>query len=90
MKQGTKDNTPDMTIESIAGSNSVTLNWPTISDDDNVYDVYRDDELISRVQGNQFTDDNVTPSTKYRYSVIGTKKFRLFGICGGTADHVNE
>jgi|GEM_PF-4741412 len=74
-KPGKAETTPDMTIESVAGANSVTLNWPAIPDDDNVYDIYRDGVFISKITGNHFVDENLSSSTKYRYSVVGTKKF---------------
>ena len=74
LKQENKDTVPDMTIESVAGSNYVTLNWPAIPDDDNTYELYRDGTLVAKVSGRQYIDQNVTPNTKYRYSVIGKKK----------------
>ncbi|MBP1991595.1 hypothetical protein [Paenibacillus eucommiae] len=74
LKKVNQINVPDMTIESIAGSDFVTLNWPEIPDDDNVYEVYRDGSLLASVSGRQFNDENVTHSTTYRYSVIGKKK----------------
>ena len=65
---------PDMTMESVASSNYVVLNWPEIPDDDSVYELYRDDEFIANVSGRNFVDSGLTPNTTYRYSIIGTKK----------------
>ncbi|MDQ0887920.1 hypothetical protein QFZ81_003008 [Paenibacillus sp. V4I9] len=80
LKNENQNTIPDMTIESIASSNSVTLNWPEIPDDDNVYEVYRDGSHIASVSGRQFSDQDVTPSTKYRYNVIGKKKLNVEDI----------
>lgn len=64
----------DMTIESVASSGVVTLNWPAIPDDDSIYEVYKDGSLIANVSDRYYTDKDVKPSTQYRYSVIGKKK----------------
>ncbi|MEC0227051.1 fibronectin type III domain-containing protein [Paenibacillus alba] len=80
LKKDNQNRTPDMTIESIASSNYVTLNWPEIPDDDNVYEVYRDGSQIASVSGRQYSDKDVTPSTKYRYNVIGKKKLTVDDI----------
>ncbi|MDC3418485.1 DUF3238 domain-containing protein [Aquibacillus salsiterrae] len=74
LKKENQNNTLDMTIESVAGSNFITLNWPKIPDDDNVYQVYRNGSLIANVSDTQFTDQDVVSSTRYRYNVIGKKK----------------
>lgn len=68
------DKAPDMTIESVAGANFITLNWPEIPDDDGVYSLYKDGEFIATVSERKFTDKDVEPNSTYRYSVIGTKK----------------
>ncbi|SDW38537.1 DNA polymerase-4 [Marininema mesophilum] len=50
------------------------MKWVNIPDQDGTYDVYRNGDLLGKVNGNEFIDTNVKKNAKYQYKIKGSKK----------------
>lgn len=57
-------------IKAEAKSDSIILTWDIVPQA-NFYLIYRDDEKPFDTRDNRFVDSNLTPNTKYSYSIIG-------------------
>jgi len=56
-------------LQTIVDSKSVTLQWPELPDEDNIYEIYRDDAKIAETSGLYYVDDNVESGTEYHYTL---------------------
>ncbi|HEX2060722.1 MAG TPA: right-handed parallel beta-helix repeat-containing protein [Thermoanaerobaculia bacterium] len=74
--QNAKDSVPPSAVSDLAaavvGATSVTLTWQAATDDSAIelYEIYRNGELVTRVSGTVYTDASVKPATQYEYAVV--------------------
>ncbi|ALC88919.1 hypothetical protein AM500_03215 [Bacillus sp. FJAT-18017] len=61
-------------VQSIIYFDRVELSWDKLPDDNLVYDVYRDEELVGENLKKEFIDTKIEPQKRYAYKIIGKKK----------------
>ncbi|SDX27107.1 Protein of unknown function [Marininema mesophilum] len=61
-------------INTIVSEDEIKIQWVNVPDEDNKYEVYKDDKLVKIVEGNTFVDKNIKGNTNVKYSVKGSKK----------------
>lgn len=60
-----------------SGINYVNLSWENFKDDDGLYEIYRNSELIAETGDNHFYDSNVNSDTIYTYEVVATNNVSI-------------
>jgi uncharacterized protein (DUF2267 family) len=63
----------DARLETYVKDYEVKLVWSNLPDDDQKYDIFRDDKYITTVDQNFYVDDNVDKDKWYRYEVKAYK-----------------
>ena len=58
----------DIGVDAISNQNSILLIWPSIENNEN-YDVYKNEELLGTTTNNLFLDDKLNYNTEYEYSI---------------------
>jgi Protein of unknown function (DUF3238) len=62
-------------VSSFVNEDSVNIEWEgTIPDENGVFEVYRDGELIGTTITNSFSDNTIENDKKYRYEIVGNKR----------------
>lgn len=56
-------------LETIVETNSITLKWPKLPDNDKIYEIYKDDKKIAETRKQSYTDNDVKPNQEYRYDL---------------------
>ncbi len=56
-------------LQTIVDSQSVTLQWPELPDEDNIYEIFRDDVKIAETSDLQYVDRNVESGMEYYYTL---------------------
>ncbi|MFT8323433.1 MAG: hypothetical protein ABF649_21460 [Bacillus sp. (in: firmicutes)] len=54
-------------LETIVTSNSVSLQWPKLPDEDNVYEIFKNNIKIAETTDLHYVDTNVESGTEYNY-----------------------
>ncbi len=57
-------------LNSNVGSDSVSLGWDALPDDDGIYEIYRNQKLIGKTRETQYVDKKLKPGTIYTYEII--------------------
>lgn len=60
----------DAVINAAVTKDYIKLDWANLSDDDGVFEIYRDDKKIDMVKTNSYTDENIINGESYRYKII--------------------
>lgn len=74
--QNAKDSAAPSPVSALAAAvtatTSITLTWQAATDDNAIelYEIYRNGELVTRVSGTVYTDASLRSATQYEYSVI--------------------
>lgn len=61
-------------VTTTVGKGFVTLEWDKIQDDDGLYEIYRDGELLGKVSTSTFTDDRTESNNSYLYEIVAAKE----------------
>lgn len=56
-------------LETSVSDDSVTIEWPSLPDDDGVYTIYRDGKQIATTKNLSYTDVDLNSDTEYTYTV---------------------
>jgi len=56
-------------LETTASNKSVTLKWDKLPDEDNIYEVFKNEKKIGETKKLAFTDKNITPEREYKYTI---------------------
>ena len=57
-------------VKATVNKNNVKLEWTNLSDDDGMYEIYKDDVKVGTVKSNHFIDKDITNGEAYRYKII--------------------
>lgn len=74
-KRNEKNPVAHISVDSVVLKNQIRLSWShPIPDDNQQYEVYRNEEKIGEATQQYFVDTNIKPNQEYNYEIIGKKK----------------
>ncbi|QWB31816.1 fibronectin type III domain-containing protein [Exiguobacterium acetylicum] len=80
-----EDAPKEVILETNVGTDYADINWGKMEDNDGVYEIYRDGDLIGSTTNLSYRDENLTPATIYTYEIVAKKE-----VSQEKKDEINE